>query len=41
LKIPAELDFDDSPSSTNLVTDLEAIVGLIGDAGDSRDALVD
>ena len=41
MKIPAELDFDDSPSSTNLVTDLEAIVGLIGDAGDNRDALVD
>lgn len=41
MKIPAELDFEDPPSSTNLVTDLEAIVGLIGGAGDNREALVD
>jgi hypothetical protein len=41
LKIPAELDIDDHPSSTNLVSDLEAIVGLVGDAGGNKDALVD
>jgi hypothetical protein len=41
LKIPSELDIDDQPSSTNLITDLEAIVGLIGDAGENKDALVD
>ena len=41
LSIPAELDIDDQPSSTNLVSDLEAIVGLVGDAGDNKDALVD
>ena len=41
IKIPAELDIDDRPSSTNLVSDLEAIVGLVGGAGESREALVD
>jgi hypothetical protein len=41
LKIPAEIDIDDVPSSTNLVSDLEAIVGLVGGAGDGREALVD
>ena len=41
MKIPSELDIDDSPSSTNLVSDLEAIVGLVGGAGENREALVD
>jgi hypothetical protein len=41
MKIPTELDIDDKPSSTNLVSDLEAIVGLVGGAGESREALVD
>jgi hypothetical protein len=41
LKIPAELDIDDVPSGTNLVSDLEAIVGLVGGGGESREALVD
>jgi hypothetical protein len=41
LKIPAELDIDDQPTSTNLVTNLEAIVGLVGDAGENKDVLVD
>jgi hypothetical protein len=41
LKIPAELEIDDVPASTNLVSDLEAIVGLVGGAGESREALVD
>ena len=41
IKIPAELDVDDKPSSTNLVSDLEAIVGLVGGAGEGKEALVD
>ena len=41
LKIPPELDIEDQPASTNLITDLEAIVGLIGDAGGNKEALVD
>jgi hypothetical protein len=41
ISIPPEIDIDDKPVSTNLISDLEAIVGLVGGAGENREALVD
>ncbi len=41
LKIPPELEVEDKPSGHNLIASLEAIVGLVGDAGGSKDVLVD
>ena len=32
---------EDKPSGHNLIASLEAIVGLVGDAGENKDILVD
>ncbi len=41
IKIPPELEVEDAPSGHNLIASLEAIVGLVGDAGENKEALVD
>lgn len=41
LKIPPEIDIEDKPSGNNLIASLEAIVGLVGDAGEGRETLID
>lgn len=41
LAIPPKIDINDAPSSNNLIANLEAVVGLIGAAGDQKQSLVD